>query len=194
MRPMRPPALVATLAAVLVFPAALPAQEGLAAVVVHLGDGSSLPLRPWTLSYEYGTWPRGSSPALAESRSAPTTALWAGKKSYPLAGMTLEISTQMAEREREVEGEIRRVQVPVVKGFVLVGPDGKRNEVKLEPPHRELLAPGLDKSANVLPRSLDLKGETLTGIKREFCLASLSALVECQVEAGQEVVRLEFPK
>lgn len=194
MQSMRAPALLATLAGLLLLPAALPAQEDLAPVVVHLGDGSSLPLRPWSLSYEFATWAQGSSPALAEVRRAPANALWVGKKSYPLAGATLEIRTEMAERHREVDGEVRLVRVPVCKGFVVVGPDGKRSEVKLEPPHRDLLAPGLDKSANLLPRSFDLKGETLTGTKREFCLTSLTTLVECQVEAGQEVVKLEFPK
>jgi hypothetical protein len=194
MQPMRILVLLATLSGLLLFPATLPAQEGLAPVIVHLGDGSSLPLRPWSLSYEFSTWAQGSSPLFAEIRRAPANALWAGKKVYTLVGATLEIKTEMAERQREVDGEVRQVRVPVVKGFVVVGAEGKRSEVKLEPPHRELLAPGLDKSANLLPRSFDLKGETLTGTKREFCLTSLTALVECQVEAGQEVVKLEFPK
>ena len=49
---------------------------------------------------------------------------------------------------------------------------GRRSRPKVEPPHRDLLAPGADKSTMVMARSLDLRGESITGTRREVCLLS----------------------
>jgi len=96
MRPMQPRCSLATLAAVLPVPGPRwPAQEGPAALVVHLGDGSSLPLRRGRCPTSTDLAP-GFLAAAGESRSArPPPRCGRARRATPV-GMTLEISTQMA--------------------------------------------------------------------------------------------------
>ena len=56
-------------------------QEGTSAIVT-LADGTSVPLRPWTFSYEYVAYPKGTSPALAPVARREARALWAGKRAF----------------------------------------------------------------------------------------------------------------
>jgi hypothetical protein len=79
-----------------------------------------------------------------------------------------------------------------VKELLLVAGDGKTEKLKTQPPHRDLLAPGLGKNVMLAPQSLDLKGETLTGTKRSFCLVSYTSLVECPSEPSHQVTKIEF--
>ena len=167
----------------------LGAQE-VGPAVVKLADGTSLPLVPWSLSYEYAAWNRGSEPGTSPQRTEARE-LRLGKKTYPVSGSVLAIEYEEVTRSGD-DGQSQKVPVP--RSLTLTGSDGKRTTLKPEPPARELLAPGADKNLLVQPRSLDLRGRTLTGTQREFCLLSFTALIECNVTTGQQVVRIEFPK
>jgi hypothetical protein len=168
------------------------AAEGGETILVHFADGSSLPLRSWSLSYEYSAWRRGESPALATTARKEAREIWAGKRAIPVAGLTLEIQYSQLERGQEVEGEIRPVVVAVVKSLSITAADGKRTVLKPDPPHRDLIAPGPE-GTMAQARALDLRGETLTGTKRDLCLLSYTALVQCLSEADQRVVKIQFP-
>ena len=166
------------------------AQEG--TVVLHMGDGTSFPLRAWSLSYEYLAWKQGTPQCRVSPTRKETSALWVGKKAYPVKDATLELRFTPAQRQREKDGEMQLVTIQVATGLVLVGHDGKREEFKLEPPHRDLLIPEADKNTLLAVRSLELSGETLTGTRREFCLVSFTSLVECPSDAPMQVVKAEF--
>jgi hypothetical protein len=168
------------------------AAQGGETILVHFADGSSLPLRSWSLSYEYSAWRRGESRALATIARKDAREIWAGKRAIPVASLTLEIQYSESQRGQEVEGEIRPVVVAVAKGLSIVAADGKRTALKPDPPHRDLLAPGPEATI-VQARGLDLRGETLTGTKRDLCLLSYSAFVQCSSEADQRVVKIQFP-
>jgi hypothetical protein len=168
--------------------------SGPAPVLVTLADGSTLPLRSWSLTYEVASWRRGSSPAFASFSRLEAKELWLGRKTYPVAGAVLELQYDEAAREREVDGATQKVKVPVIRALTLIGADGKKATPRIEAPARELVMPSGDKELLVQPRSLDLVGQTLTGTKRNFCLVSFSTLVECNDTLGQQVVKVEFPK
>ena len=53
--------------------------------------------------------------------------------------------------------------------------------------------PQLAKEALLQPRVLDLRGETLTGGKRSYCLLTYTALVQCAAADGERVVKIQFP-
>ncbi len=143
-----------------------------------MADGTSLPLRSWSLSYEFVTWPQGTDPALATAHRRDARELWVGKKRVPTGGLTVEIRRESGDRDQ------------LELGF----PEGKKEEVKVEPPSRDLLSPEGQKGFLVVARSLDLRGETLTATKRELCLLAYTSLVECGQEPGQRVVKIEFPR
>jgi hypothetical protein len=166
-------------------------QEGSSAIVT-LADGTSVPLRPWTFSYEYIAYPKGTSPALAPVARREALALWAGKRSFDTAGLTLEIGYETLEREQEVDGAMEKVKVFLARELRLLGADGKRSVLKVEPPGREALLTGGTKDLVVVPRSLDLQGQTLTGTKSSYCLASYTSLVECGGDTAHQVTRVEF--
>lgn len=162
-------------------------------MVVRFADGNTVPLRQWSLSYEYFTWPEGGSQVdgTAVRRTAPD--LWVGRKAIPLGGATLQIEYVTTERERDVDGEARKVKVPQARTIKLIR-EGKTTQLKLEAPHRELLAPDGDKKQMVTTRSLDLRGESLTGTKMDICVVSYTVLVECGERPEHQVVQIEFPQ
>jgi hypothetical protein len=161
--------------------------------IVRFADGNTVPLRQWTLSYEYFTWPQGGSPVEGSAVRRDASELWIGGKAIPLAGATLQIEYVPTERERDVDGETRTVKVPVARALKLLR-DGKATQMKLEPPHRDLLAPDGEKKQMVTARSLDLRGESLTGTKMDFCVVSYTVLVECGESPEHQVVGIEFPR
>jgi len=178
--------LPTTLLALLTFAGPLLAEQG-GPIVVHLADGTNLLLRSWSFSYEYASGRRGEPPTLGSTAHREARDLWAGKKSIPLTGRTLEI--RYAEENHVVGGALQKV--PVARGFVLLSREGKRESLKADPPHQDLLAP--DAAGRLVQaRALDLHGETIGGTRREFCLLSYSALVECPVQADQRVVKIQF--
>ena len=165
--------------------------EGEGSVIAHMADGSSLPLRGWSLSYEYSAPRPGQGPVAAPSR-VEAAELWVGKRRLPVRGATLLLKHVPSPRERAEGDETVVVDVPVVSEIVLAPPGGKSQTLRAEPPHRDLLAPGADGSAVVSARSLDLVGDTLTGTRRSLCLVTYSVLVECGEDPADRVVRLEF--
>jgi len=173
---------ISTLAAVVMAAPAVPVcgQEDVSFATVHLADETSLPLRSWELSYEFLSWAKGTPRFQAQTQSSEAQALWVEKKTYPVAGHTLEIRYDKARG------------TSAVKELLLVAGDGKTKKLKTKPPHRNLLAPGLGKKVLLAPQSLDLKGETLTGTKRSFCLLSYTSLVECPSEPSHQVTKIEF--
>lgn len=194
MRPSdnRAPLLLA-LASLALASAARPvaAQQG-DSVVVHLRDGSTLPLLSASLSYEYVSWRQGTSSFLSSPDRKPAPELWLAKKSYPLKGHTLEIEYAPRQVEREVEGTVKKLDVQAAIGLALLAADGKRTSLKLEPPHRDLLLPDAEKGMLLSVRTLDLVGETLTGTHRELCLVSFTSLVECPYDPSRQVAKIEF--
>lgn len=178
--------VTATLFALLTSASTLPARQG-SGVVVHLADGTSLVLRTWSFTYEYAASRRGEPPTFGGSAHREARDLWVGKKAFPLTGRTLEI--RYVDENHPIGGALQKV--PVARGFVLVSREGKRDSLKADPPHQDLLAPEAS-GLLVQARALDLQGETIGGTRREFCLVSYSALVECPVEADQRVVKIQF--
>ena len=74
---------------------AAPAGDAAAAVptaLVTFADGNTLPLRNWTLSYDYVTWTKGRSPATGQDATRKADALWLGKRSVPLDEAVLVIT------------------------------------------------------------------------------------------------------
>lgn len=161
-------------------------------VIVHLADGSTLPLRGWSLSYEYVAWPPGSSPALGTTARRESRDLWIAGRPIPTAGLLLELEHDMISRDPG-EAASGPAEIPRVRRLRLTWPGGRNQALRAEPPRRELLLPGGPKNLVVVARSLDLHGQTLAGTRRELCVLSYTSLVECGVERAGRVVKLEFP-
>ncbi len=170
--------------------AAASPQEG--GAVAQMADGSSIPLTSWTLSYEYVAWKLGTPQFLTPPQRREVSELLLAKRSYPLKGQTLEVAYTSVPRQREVYGQPRTVQVRVATGLALSAAGGKKTTLKLEAPHRDSIIPDAEKSTLLTVRTLDLKGQTLTGTRREFCLVSFTSLVACPEDAANQVVRVEF--
>lgn len=158
------------------------------AVLVTLADGTTLPLRSWSLSYEYIAWKQGTSQLASAPMRKDGLALWVGKKVIPTDGLTLTI--EYVDRPRE--SDLGKRTIKVARELELQAADGKKSDLKAEAPHRDLLLPGADRSWLVMPRSLDLRGQTVTGTRKEYCLVSYSTLVECGDNPADQVVKLEF--
>jgi hypothetical protein len=146
-------------------------------VLVFFADGTSLPLRTWSLSYEYATWKKGESPARGATSRRTSTDLYVGGRTVATAGAVMEVQYQ--------EG--------IARGLLLTAPSGKKSPVKPEAPSADLLAPGLEKDLLFQARGLDLRGETLTGGKRDYCLLSYTVLIECAGAPEERVVKIQFP-
>lgn len=173
-------------------PPAPEATSGLA--VVTFLDGSTLPLHGWSLSYDYLTWPRGQTQlqAIGHHRKSPDILL--GKKAVPAAGAKMALAFAEVPREVLVDGRPQQVVAQVAREVTLTALGGKSTKLKVEAPARDLLAPGLDKSVNLLPRSLDLVGETLGGTRRTLCVLSFSILVDCGSSPADVVAKVEFSR
>lgn len=157
-------------------PAGADAPPAATPIQVHFADGATVLLRDWTFVYEYGTWPSGSSPVQAATARQQSRELWLGKRRMAVEGGTVEL----------------RYTGPRATEIVVRDGQGTATTLKLEPPPRALLAPGADKNAGVGARALDLRGETLTGTRRELCIASFSPFVECEPAESDRVVKIEF--
>lgn len=183
------------LAAVALAPAAraldAPAQG---TVLVTFADGSTVPLRSWMLSYDYVVWRKGDSPLRATASQKETTDFLMGKRALSTLGSRLEIVHGDLRRETLVDGRPQDIVSSAAREVVLTAEGGKPVRAKIEPPHRELLSPGLDKAMFLQVRSLDLTGQTVTGAKRTLCLISYSTLVECAQGPADQVVKVEFQR
>ena len=159
--------------------------------LVHFADGSTLPLRNWTLSYEYLTWNKGQSPAMGQSAQREADDLWIGRRAFPMAGATLQIGYAEVRRETLVDGRPQPIVSNAAREItVTAGADSAK--LKVEPPDRIFLAGGAPKSVNLIPRSVDLRGEGITGTRREVCLLSYSTLVDCGSSPADQVVKVEL--
>jgi hypothetical protein len=147
-------------------------------IVVTLGDGTTVPLRNWSLSYEYGVYRQGTSPMSAPAARKEAAFLFVGKRTLPTAGQTLTVA---------YEG-------PRPRDMTLSGSDGRKSTFKIEPPARDLLVASPEKGTAVMPRSLDVTGETVTGTRRDFCVLSYTAVVECGAAPADRVVKIEFQR
>lgn len=181
--------------ALLACAAAAAAQEPAAenvqpSILVELADGSTLPMREWTLAYEFIKWPaKGGSPATADVDVKEASAILLGKKSVPVTGATVEIAYR---DETRVIDEDRTAIVGVPREVTVTPAGGKPVKLKVESPDRTVLVPEITKETNVLARSLDLRGFTLTGTRRDFCLVSFSTLVQCGTQPSDRVVKIRF--
>ena len=170
------------------------AQPTMRTALVTFADGNTLPLRNWTLSYDYVSWARGQSPATAVQAGREASDLWLGKRVVPLADAQLSIQHGETRRETLVDGRPQSVLSSAAREVTITAAGGKKTTAKVEPPHRELLAPGADKSTTVMARSLDLRGEGITGARREVCVLSYSSLVECGGTPADQVVKVQFQR
>lgn len=167
-----------------------PADQG--TIVVTLEDGTTVPLRNWTLSYEYGMAKAGVSPLFAPTARKSTSELYVGKKTFPTAGQTLTIAYTESMRSTESDTGVKTERIKTPRELTLVGADGRKSTFKIEPPVREMLVPTLEKGMTVMARTLDVIGETVTGTKKDFCVLSYTAVVECGGTAADRVVRVDF--
>jgi hypothetical protein len=185
-----------TLAAIALLLMALPdaAPPAVPTALVTFADGNTLPLRNWTLSYDYVSWSRGRSPATGQDAVREAGALWLGKRVVPLDNSVLAIQHGELARETLVDGRPQPIVSSAARVVTVTSADGKTTRSKVEPPHRDLIAPDADSSTMVMARSLDLRGEGITGTRREVCLISYSSLVECGGTPADQVVKVEFQR
>jgi hypothetical protein len=169
-----------------------PADRG--SVVVTTEDGSSVPLHNWSLSYEYGLAKAGTSPLFAPTARKAAWELFVGKKAVPTTGQILTIAYSETMRSTESDTGVRTEKIKTPKELTLTGADGRKTTFKVEPPARELLVESLEKGTTLMARTIDVLGETVTGTKKDFCIASYTAVVECGGTAADRVVKIEFPR
>jgi hypothetical protein len=160
--------------------------------LVHFADGNTLPLRNWTVSYEYVTWEKGRSPANGLIARRESSDLWIGRRAFPLApGAVVAIEYRELRRETLVDGRPQSVISSAARA-VTFSAGGRSASSKVEPPDRLFLVTGAPKSLNLLARSVDLRGDGITGTRREVCLLSYTSLVDCGASPAEQVVKVEF--
>jgi len=183
--------LLLLLASALPLRADAPVPQG--TIAVTLGDGSTLTLRNWTLSYEYAIFRANQSPLEAPRARKEGAVVLVGKKELKTEGQVLSFNYQPVPRALIDAGtatEADRFKRPLE--IVLSKPGGKPTVYKIEPPNKDLLNDDPPPGTSVTARTLDLRGETVTGSKRDFCLISYTAAVECGGSAADAVVKIEF--
>ena len=168
-----------------------PADRG--TVVVTTEDGSSVPLHNWSLSYEYGLAKAGTSPLFAPTARKAAWELYVAKKAVPTTGQVLTITYSETMRSTESDTGVRTEKIKTPKELTLTGADGRKT-FKVEAPARELLVESMEKGTTLMARTLDVVGETITGTKKDLCLVSYTAVVECGGTAADRVVKVEFPR
>ena len=112
----------------------------------------------------------------------------------PTTGQVLTITYSESMRSTESDTGIKTEKIKTPRELTMTGADGRKTTFKLEPPARELLVESLEKGTTVMVRTLDVLGETVTGTKKDFCVASYTAVVECGGTAADRVVKVEFQK
>jgi hypothetical protein len=152
-------------------------------VIVTLADGSTVPLRGWTLSYEYALYGKGVSPIAAPTSRHNTGDLYLGKRALSAAALgTLDITYQQMGT------------IAVARTISFKGPNGKTEKEKVETPNVDLVVKDRPKGTEVMIRTLDLRGETVTGTKKDFCVLSYTSIVQCGTTLEDRVVKLEFQR
>jgi hypothetical protein len=186
--------VAAVAAALLLVPRARGEDATEAPIIVYFADGSTVPLAAWSLSYEYDARPKGSAPAFGQSSRREVRDFRAGKKILSLAGAVLEVRYREYEEPRDVGGETQTAKVATATGFILTA-EGKKRDLGLEAPDRDVLVAGpVEKGVQVRGLGIEVRGTTLTGAKRSFCLAGYVYDVQCHPEPAERVVKIEFPR
>jgi hypothetical protein len=162
--------------------------------VVYLADGTSTPLLDWRFSYEYKAIPRGASRGLVKSSFSESRELWLDKHALEVAGRTLELEYKAVEIEHTEGTETVKSLVSQVGKLVVVGPGDRRRELEPRAPRANRLRTESEKKDRIVPIMLDLKGRSLAGTERRFCLAAFQALITCRPRAGDRVMRVVFPE
>ena len=164
-------------------------------VLVTMGDGSTVTLRNWSLSYEYASYKQGTSPLAGASRRTESGHLLVGKRTVPLAGQALTFTYDEVPKALVAAGAAPatdRFKHP--REIVVAGADGKKQTFKVEAPARDLLVAAPEKGMAFQARTLDLRGETVTGTRKDLCLLSYTATVECGGTPADAVAKVEFQK
>lgn len=164
-------------------------------IVATMGDGTSVTLRHWSLSYEYALYKQGTSPLAGGSKRTESGGLLVGKRTVPLAGQVLTFTYDEVPKALLAAGAAPasdRYKHP--REIVLTAPDGKKTTMKVEAPAKDLLSAATEKGMAIMPRTLDLRGETVTGTAKDLCLLSYTAAVECGGTPADAVVKIEFQK
>jgi hypothetical protein len=169
-----------------------PADRG--SVVVTTEDGSIVPLHNWSLSYEYGLAKAGTSPLFAPTARKAAWELYVGKKAVPTMGQVLTITYLETMRSTESDTGVKTEKIKTPRELIMTGADGRKTTFKVEAPARELLVESLEKGTTLMARTLDVLGETVTGTKKDFCVVSYTAVVECGGTAADRVVKIEFQR
>ena len=185
-------ALLAAGAAAQEIPFADAPDPAIRTALVTFADGNTLPLRNWTFSYDYVSWARGQSPASGVHAARVASDLWLGKRAVPMQNVVLAIAHGDLRRETLVGGRPQPIVSSAARELTVTTADGKTIKAKVEPPHRDLLAADAGKSTMVMARSLDLRGEGITGTRREVCVLSYSSLIECGGTPADQVVKVQF--
>jgi len=162
--------------------------------VVYLADGTSTPLLDWRFSYEYKAIPRGASRGLVKSSFRESRELWLDKHVVEVAGRTLELEYEAIEVEHTEGTETVKSLVSQVGTLVVVGPGDKRRELEPRAPRAGRLRSESEKKDHIVPIMLDLKGRSLAGTQRRFCLAAFQILITCRPRTGDRVMRVVFPE
>jgi hypothetical protein len=160
-----------------------PASTDRGTVLVTLADGTTVPLRNWTFSYEYAVYGKGVSPLAAPTARKETADFYLGKRALaPGSLSTVEVQYQ----------QMGALSVARTMTLGLAG--GKSEKQKVAPPHEDLVAPDAEKGKDVLVRTLDLRGETVTGTRRDLCVLSYTSFVQCGTTVEDRVVKLQFQR
>lgn len=162
-------------------------------LVVTMGDGTVVPLHNWSLSYEYSLYRQGTSPLAGTARRTESADLLVGKKAVPTPGQVLTFTYVDVPKALVAAGTVPatdRFKRP--REIVVTGADGRKSTYRVDPPARELLVAAVDKGMAVTARTLDLRGETVTGTRKDLCLLSYTAAVECGGTPADAVVKVEF--
>jgi hypothetical protein len=159
---------------------------------VFLADGTSVALSGWALSYEYQAVPPGASRGLVQPSRREARELWLGKDSWPLVGRTLEIRYKAVEVERLGAEGLDRDQAQAAESLMLTAAGGKAKSLRLEQPSLDRLRGDGPKANVIFPLGLDLRGTSLAGTRRQFCLASFNAFGVCHPADGDRVLRIIF--
>jgi hypothetical protein len=164
-------------------------------LLVTMGDGATVTLRNWALSYEYSAYKQGASPMTGASRRTDSADLLVGKRTVPTRGQVLTFTYDEVPKALVAAGAAPatdRFKHP--REVVVTGADGKKQAFKVEAPARDLLVPTAEKGMAFQARTLDLRGETITGTRKEMCLLSYTASVECGSTPPDAVVKVEFQR
>ena len=168
-----------------------PADRG--TVVVTTEDGSIVPCTTGPSPTNTG-WPSANVAPPRSHRAQDGLGARRRQEGLPTTGQILTITYSETMRSTESDTGVKTEKIKTPKELTLTGADGRKTTLKVEAPARELLVESLEKGTTLMARTLDVQGETVTGTRKDFCLVSYTAVVECGGTAADRVVKVEFQK